>query len=132
MWPPAPPSAPIATWEATEPSHSAACLNFTLISIDVYPLPAGSVLCSASPATESSSVHTRPPCTPPLGLYTDPSGWQVNTTLPGSASNQIELHEHGDRGWRKLAGDHRLEIVDPGHGQAARDAGARVVPYDGP
>jgi hypothetical protein len=36
--------------------------------------PAGSVLCTAQPATESRSVQTRPPCTTPMGLYADSSG----------------------------------------------------------
>jgi hypothetical protein len=67
-----------------------------------------------------------------VGVVHRPVGLAGEHDLAGFGVNQIELHERGDRGWRKLAGDHRLEIVDPGHGQAARHAGARVVPYDGP
>src|SRR5580704_16787577 len=58
----------------------------TVIPIDVYPTPAPSVVCTAQPAAESASVQTSPPCTTPIGLYTDSSGVHANTTRPASTS----------------------------------------------
>jgi hypothetical protein len=37
-------------------------------SSEVYPVPAGSVVCTAHPHTESSRVAKKPPCTEPMGL----------------------------------------------------------------
>src|SRR5579859_6732012 len=42
------------------------------------------MVCTAQPATEAASVHTSPPWTRPIGLYTDSSGVHSKTTRPWS------------------------------------------------
>ena len=42
--------------------------KLTLISIEEMPTPGGSSECTAQPAAESNSVHSRPPWTSPIGL----------------------------------------------------------------
>ena len=92
-------------------------------------MPCGRVLCSAQPATESSSVQTRPPWTAPIGLYADSSGVQVKTTRPGSASARSIWISPAIGGGGIAPVDHRVQVVDAGHRQArCAVLGGGVVP----
>ena len=44
--------------------------KFAFVSSVVYPTPSGSIVCTAQPVAESTSVNARPPWTTPSGLST--------------------------------------------------------------